>query len=138
MTQTPHRDAGTSSVPGGEMAARVAPLWSREKVRSELGFNDAALWAAVAAGDVLGLETSDGALVFPVAQFERVAGQARVCPGVRAMLRELQGDERWSVALVLAASAPELGDVSPYDAVKSGADSRDLANFARVVHSYWR
>jgi hypothetical protein len=44
----------------------------------------------------------------------------------------------WSLALVFSAPAPELGDISPYEAAKAGADPRDLASFARVVHSYWR
>lgn len=130
--------AGRVDRPKNRLASRLAPFWSHQKVRSELGTDEPGLKAATAAGDVLGLETSDGVVVFPVAQFERVDGRVRVCPGVRSMLRELSSHDQWSVAQLLTAPAPELGDTSPYEAVKAGADPRDLVAYARLIHAEWR
>ncbi len=138
MTQTPPQRAQPGAAPGAAMAARLSPFWSRHKVEAELGLDAPDLDAAVADGHVLGLETSDGVVVFPVAQFERVNDRTRVRPGVRTMLEELKGDDRWSVALIFTAPAEELSDLSPYEAVIAGTDSARLAAFAHYVHAQWR
>jgi hypothetical protein len=147
MTQERHQRTGSETRttllgradrPVNPVASRLAPFWSHQKVSSELGTDGPGLDAAAAAGDVLGLETSDGVVVFPVAQFERVAGRVRVRPGVRSMLHELRNDDQWSVAQLLTAPASELGDTSPYEAVEAGADLRDLVAYARLIHAQWR
>lgn len=140
MTQTPHRDAVGPAASADDLATHVGPFWSAEKVCAELNLEFADLQVLVSAGAVLGLETADKApvLLFAVAQFERSAGETRVRPGIRAMLRELQDDDMWSIALVLTTPAPELGDRSTYEAAKHGTDPHDLVDFARLIHAEWR
>lgn len=121
-----------------ELVSRLGPFWTLEKVSAELSLTPVEVERAVSDADVLGLRTEDGLAVFPVSQFLRIAGQVRVRAGVQAMLSELREEDAWSVGLLFATPAPELNNVSPYDAEKDGATPEELAEFARIVRREWR
>jgi hypothetical protein len=138
MTQAPDRHTVSKTEPANELAALVGPFWSAEKVRSELNLDDDDLDRAAVASDLLALETSDGVLVYPIEQFVRVDGVVRVKPAIQAMLRVLEGLDRWSVAVLLAMEALEPLGQSPYDAERSGVDQEHLVEYARIVARVWR
>lgn len=136
MPKTPHTPDETTPV-ANRMASRVAPFWSREKVCAELNLDRRELNEAVHRLEILAPEISDGELVFPVAQFEKVDGRTRVRPGIAAMLPVLRDGDPWSVAQLLTATADELGSKSPYEAERDGATLDELVEYAHAVNAYW-
>jgi hypothetical protein len=137
MAQPPEQHPDRSAAATNTLADALAPFWSAAKVQTELGLDEDRLTADLTASRVLGLVTSDGVWVFPVAQFERVDGTVRVKPSIRAMLAELAGTDGWSVGLLLTTEAPELGGKSPYDAERAGTAVDELVEYARLVRREW-
>jgi hypothetical protein len=139
MTHPSDEHSGEGAPSENELASLLAPFWSAGKVAAELGFEAHQLAQAAAESELLALETSDGgALLFPVAQFERVDGSVRVRPEISAMLRELVGVDRWSAGELLCMPADELNHLSPYEAAAAGVDVETLTQFARLVSIDWR
>lgn len=127
------------------MADIVGPFWPGSRVREALHLKSRqALAERVKSGSVLALPVIENSgkttLVYPVSQFRRLGEEIEVRPELVAMLRVLREHDPWSVALVLAAPAEELGDVSPIEAAKPGPDRpavEEFAALARTIHREW-
>jgi len=121
-----------------EIADLLAPFWSAEKTREALGSpSRAALADRRKNGTLLGLKTTDGVIVYPVAQFERRGGRVQVKAGLRPFLTGLKAHDPWSVALLLHTPAPELDDLTPLEWVRKGLSPDPLRDYARRVAAEW-
>lgn len=120
------------------LASGLGPFWSSAKVRRELDLDTLGLQARQQEGRLLGLPTSDGVWVYPVAQFEERCGEVRVRPALVSMWTRLQQHDRWSVAqLLLLVESSELGGMTPLDAIRQGLDEAVLLQFAERIHREW-
>ncbi len=116
----------------------AGPFWSGKKVREELGLaSRQALDARRRAHAVLGVKTSDGAVIYPVWQFERRRRGVEVRPGVARLLSVLGRHDEWAVAVLLNTPAPELGGLTPLNWLRQGNDEATLMDFARAVDDEW-
>ncbi|MCR4511740.1 hypothetical protein [Aeromicrobium sp. 50.2.37] len=119
---------------------RLRPFWSLRRTAKALGLSEAQVHERVAAGNVLGLTTSDQVLVFPVWQFTSDPDEVvRVYPGVQAFCRELTDQDQWSVAILLKSDrrVDELDGRAPMDVVRAG-DEAQLAAYGHQVWREWR
>jgi hypothetical protein len=121
----------------GSMAAQVRPLWSQKKVERELGVTTHELLELTRDRRLLGLMTSDGVLLFPVSQFERVGGAVRVRPAVQQMISILDAHDAWTVAQLLHTPVHELGGLSPVQAAREDVNLDDAFDYIRWVNSDW-
>jgi len=121
-----------------ELADLLQPFWNAAKVLSELDLPDqTALDELSAAGNVLGLQTADGAVIYPVWQFQRRGAKTEVRASVQAIATVLREHDRWRVAVLLHTPAPELEGSTPLDAGSRGVDIRVLQLLAARVKSEW-
>ena len=115
----------------------VGPTWSETKVLAALGVSAPTLTSWLDAGAILGLTTSDGARVYPLAQFQRHGGAVEVRPALLPVLRTLRGFDAWAVAVLLHTPAPELDDETPLGWLSKGGAPERLARLADTVVREW-
>lgn len=126
---------------GQQVAARVGPFWSREKVQAELDLpSGAVLEDLQRRGAVLGLRTADARWIFPVWQFRpRGDGSGvEVRPALRVAMEVMRDINPWGVAALLTIPAPELGGRTPSQVARDEPESEELINFAARVAAEWR
>ncbi|VXB04328.1 hypothetical protein [Aeromicrobium sp. 9AM] len=130
--------ADEGEVAPSALVQRLGPFWTPEHTSQALEMSGVEeLEQAIAAGRVLGLQTSDGALVVPVFQFESIEGRVRVRPHLDIVMTRLRSCDSWSVALLIRDTPmPELGGLTVIEAAAQGRVA-DLQAFANVVHSEW-
>lgn len=117
-----------------ELADLLAPLWSAKRTQEALGgLSRATMHDRRKTGSVLGVKTTDGAIFYPVAQFEAHGGKVRVKPGLRPFLMALRERDPWTVAVLLHTPADELGGLTPLDWVRKERDVDVLVAYARAV-----
>lgn len=121
--------------PEAELVQAVAPLWSMERTRAALGLIESQVTERMRDGSLLGLECSDGSLVFPLAQFETHDGTVRVRPALVQFLGMLRDEDPWTVALVLVTAADELDGDSPVDWTRDGRDIEALLDYATTLRT---
>lgn len=121
-----------------ELAALVRPVWSESRTRDALRVSQGELALLLAAGEVLGLVTADGATVFPVWQFTRGDDDAVVVKSALAtLLRTLVDFDNWAIAVLLNAPCFELDDLSPRAWLADGRDPHALVDLAHRVRREW-
>lgn len=120
-----------------EIADRVGPMWSGQKVRRALAVSAGVLDARRESGEVLGLVTTDGVVVYPVSQFQRREGRVEVKPALVPFLRVLRQFDAWAVAMLLHTPAPELDGMTPLDWLGQGHEPTALHGLADVVAREW-
>lgn len=121
--------------PETELVEAVAPLWSAERTLTALGLTESQATERVRAGSLLGLECSDGSLVFSLAQFETHEGTVRVRPALVEFFTMLRGEDPWTVALFAVTKADELDGLSPVDWVRDGRDTEALLDYANTLRT---
>jgi hypothetical protein len=121
-----------------ELAAFLGPFWSATKAREALRVGSRqAMESRRKSGALLGLRTSDGAIVYPVWQFRRSAGVVEVRPPLVPMLRTLKHYDPWTVGVLLRTPAPELETLTPLDWARAGRSPEALRVLACVVAREW-
>ena len=81
-----------------------------------------------AQGGILALRAGDGPWAYPAFQFDTESGC--VLPGLLPVLAALRPAPRWGAALWLVTEHPDLGGLSPLDALAVGAAGDDVAGLA--------
>ncbi len=120
------------------LASWVGPFWSGRRVRDELHLaSRQALDSRRRAHAVLGVKTSDGAVIYPVWQFHRREETVEVRPAVGRIFAILGEHDEWTVAVLLNTPAPELNGLTPLDWVRHGRDEAPLLQFAQTVNAEW-
>lgn len=127
----------TVDVARNELAEVVGPCWSDEGVVTALGVPSETVASWREAGSILGLPTSDGVWVYPVAQFERHHGRFEVMSALLPFLRALRGFDPWAVAVLMHTPVSELGDATPLDWLAGGRSAEPLARLGEVVAREW-
>lgn len=124
--------------PGGsnELDALVGPFWSHTDTSHALGTTAEDLAALTEAGGVLGLVTSDGVTVSPVAQFNQQDGHTAVNPALVPVFRALRGIG-WATAVLLHTNCSELDDLTPLGWLAQGRPAQAVADLAVVVAREW-
>lgn len=115
----------------------VGPVWSEARAIAALDVSAGTASSMRDAGSLLGLRTSDGARVYPVAQFQRRDGTVEVKPALVPVLRALRGSDPWAVAVLLHTPAPELDGATPLGWLSDGGSPETLARLARMVAREW-
>lgn len=128
-------EGGDASADVSELAALVAPLWSAGHTREVLGLSQQAMLDRARAGSLLALTTSDGAVFYPVWQFEKREGNVQVKPGLRKFVTVLRDHDQWTVAVLIKTPAAELADKSPLDWVCDGGDTTTLVTYAERLRT---
>lgn len=128
-------DAGSESqrfaIADGALVDVVGPSWTTRKLRSELGGVSAqAVNQRRSRGSLLGLTTSDGAVVYPIFQFVRLNGQLKVKRGLARMFKILKDQDDWHVAVLVNTPSPELGGRTPVEWEREHGDSKELQKLA--------
>ena len=120
------------------LASWVGPFWSGKRVRDELRLaSRQALDSRRRAHAVLGVKTSDGAVIYPVWQFHRRDETVEVRPAVGRVFAILGAHDEWAVAVLLNTPAPELEGLTPLDWVRQLRSEATLLQFARTVDTEW-
>jgi hypothetical protein len=132
MTDNAHPERPNAAQPErhqgiNKLVEQVGTLWSAGHVIEVLGLDDHdALEQAVADGAVLGLQTSDGALVFPVWQFHKTADGVAVLPGLLPVIAALHEHISWSLATWIRMPSPEIGGRTVLEVARENPDSEAL------------
>jgi hypothetical protein len=120
-----------------ELVALVGPFWSETKTCAALGISVSDLASRRDDGTVLGLTTSDGDRLYPIAQFHRLDGRVEVKPALLPLLEALRAFDPWTVAVLLHTPASELDGATPLDWVRSHGAPERLEDLGHVVASEW-
>lgn len=122
-----------------ELADLLGPFWTGARVREALGVpTRQALDSRRRNGSVLALKSTDGALFYPVAQFQRRPdGQIQVKPALVGLFRTLRGFDSWTVGVLLHTPAPELDGLTPLDWVGQGKDVGALEELGLAIAREW-
>jgi hypothetical protein len=131
------RDGPSGVVGTNEIADLVGPFWSGAKVSDELGVSAGVLDARRESGEVLGLVTVDGVIVYPVSQFQRREGRVEVKPAMVPVLRAWRQFDGWTVAVLLSTPAPELDDLTPLAWLDQGREPAALRSLTDAVALEW-
>lgn len=118
-----------------ELVEAVAPLWSAERTLTALGLTESQATERIRAGSLLGLECSDGSLVFPLAQFETYDGTVGVRPSLVEFFTMLRDEDPWTVALFAVTTADELDGQSPIEWARHGRDTETLLDYANTLRT---
>lgn len=120
---------------GREMADAVGPVYDLRDVQELLGgLAEDEVNARVMEGSILCLTTSDNVRVYPAAQFS--AGD--VDQALVAALVALRDAPRWSLAVWLSTSNPDLGGVAPLEWAKTGRPAGVLLAAAQRTAIEWQ
>ncbi|MFC7500928.1 hypothetical protein [Nocardioides sp. GCM10030258] len=122
-----------------ELAELLGPFWSEARVRNALGvLTQQDLASRRRDGSVLGLESSDGVVVYPVSQFHRRPdGCTEVKPDLVPVLQTLSEFDPWAVGLFLQTPAPELDDLTPLEWMRTNRPAEGLEQLAQVLAREW-
>jgi|SRR5699024_10323779 len=131
-------DAGSESqrfaIADGALVDVVGPSWTTGKLRSELGGVSAqAVNQRRSRGSLLGLTTSDDAVVYPIFQFVRLNGQLKVKRGLAQMFKILKDQDDWHVAVLVNTPSPELGGRTPVEWEREHGESGELRKLAENI-----
>jgi hypothetical protein len=111
-----------------EHFADVGPFFDSAGARLQLGLRTKqALDSRRNTQTVLAMQTGDGTWLYPAWQFTGAGGVHHV---LRPVLKELRGMDRWQVGVWLVSDHPDLGGVSPRQALRDGVDPAAVARVA--------
>lgn len=128
----------TATRDANELGDLLGPFWSEARASAALDASPRHLAAAQKSGAILRLQTADGAMLYPIWQFQRDSvGQIGVRVQLAAMFGELVGHDPWTVAVLIQTPSPELSGLTPLEAARSGARPDTLGEFARIVAREW-
>lgn len=119
------------------IGALVGPCWSPTRVCSALDVTDPGLAARRESGEVLGLSTRDGDVVYPLWQFQRREGRVEVKPALVPLFRALRRFDGWAVAVLLHTPSPELDGQTPLGWLDGGRDPAAVGALGGVVAREW-
>lgn len=114
---------------------RIGPFYRGDQVARLFGVSRQAVHERTKRGALLALRTADGALVYPVCQFDG----RRLVNGLAEVLSELRDTDvdRWAVAAWLVSPTAALGGRSPIEALREDGDSRPVIDLARDASLRW-
>lgn len=115
------------------MADLVGPFYDSDGVATLLNVPVDALLAAREDGLLLGVQTSDGAWVYPVFQF---TGN-QVDPGLLPLLRVFHYSPPWSTAVWLCTPEEDLDGLTPVAWVRAGNPPDVVTRVARHAAHGW-
>lgn len=115
------------------MADLVGPFYDPDAVATLLNVPVDALPAVRGDGLLLGVQTSDGAWVYPAFQF---TGD-KVNPDLLPLLRVFRHSPPWSTAVWLWGSDEDLGGLTPLEWVRAGNRLDEVVRIARHAVHRW-
>jgi hypothetical protein len=111
-----------------EHFADLGPFYDSAGARVQLGLRTKqALDSRRSTQTILAMQTSDGTWLYPAWQF---TGDGSVHRVLLPVLKELRGLDRWQVGVWLVSKHPDLGDISPRQALRDGVDPAIVARIA--------
>lgn len=121
-----------------EIGALVGPFWSESKTLEALAVENRDTLAEMReTGALLGMETADGHVVYPVIQFETRDGAVWVKPDLVQFFTALTNQDAWTIGVLLHTPAPELGGLTPLMWVSQKMEVDTLLDFARRLAHEW-
>ncbi|MDQ2852152.1 MAG: hypothetical protein M3Y49_15755 [Actinomycetota bacterium] len=115
-------------VPLDEYFADVGPFYDSAGARIQLELRTKqALDSRRNTQTVLAMQTGNGAWLYPAWQF---TGGGRVHQVLLPVLKELRGMDRWQVGVWMVSEHPDLGGISPRQALRDGVDPTVVARVA--------
>lgn len=115
------------------MADLVGPFYDTNGVATLLGVSVDALSAAREDGLLLGVQTSDGAWVYPTFQF---TGD-RVDPALIPVFHIFRDSPRWSAAVWLRTPDEDLDELSPVEWLRAGNPPDAVTRIAGHAAHHW-
>ncbi|MFT3873048.1 MAG: hypothetical protein QM714_10440 [Nocardioides sp.] len=111
-----------------EHFADLGPFYDSAGARLQLGLRTKqALDSRRKTQTVLAMQTGDGTWLYPAWQF---TGDGQVHHVLRPALKALRGMDRWQAGVWLVSEHPDLGDISPRQALREGVDPAAVARVA--------
>jgi hypothetical protein len=111
-----------------EHFADVGPFYDSAGARLQLGLRTKqALDSRRNTQTILAMQTGDGTWLYPAWQF---TGDGSVHQVLLPALKELRGMDRWQVGVWLVSEHPDLGGISPRQALRDGVDPLAVARVA--------
>lgn len=114
----------------------VGPFYDADGVARRSGFSPADVTELANTNKLLGCATAEGALVFPVSQFNPDGSSVAGLPQVLGTMAEGTSD-RWQVALWLNTPFEQLHDRTPAQALRHG-DTHGVQELAGETAARWR
>lgn len=119
--------------PSNPMADLVGPFYDTSGVRAMLATSRQSINQRTQRGTLLGVQTSDGAWLYPTFQF---AGKT-LRPELVSVLRLLRDQPRWSVAVWLRGPTEDLDGQSPEQWLDTQQDPAIVERLARQTAHRW-
>jgi hypothetical protein len=111
-----------------EHVADVGPFYDSAGARLQLGLRTKqALDSRRNTQTVLAMQTRDGTWLYPAWQF---TGDGSVHQVLLPVLKALRGMDRWQVGVWLVSEHPDMGGISPRQALRDGVDPAAVARVA--------
>lgn len=108
--------------------ADLSPFYATDGAMHQLGgITKQALDSRRRTQSVLAMQTGDGTWLYPAWQFD---GHGSIHGVLTPVLKALRGMDRWQAGVWLVADNPDLGGVSPRQALREGVAPADVARVA--------
>lgn len=111
------------------MADLVGPFYDTDGVASVLGVENTQVEALRDSGQVLGVQTSDDAWIYPTWQFNEAGVDPLLAPALAALAKV----PPWSAAMWFIGPESELSGLTPLESLQQGNQSELVL---RLAHQY--